>query len=375
MRKLASIQKITALRPIENADKIEVATVLGWQVVVQKGQFKEGDFCVYIEIDSILPDKPDFEFMRERKFRVKTIKLRGQVSQGICFPISILLKATDKDLILREGDDMTELLGVRKYDPQIEWEKKETERLADIDRGRMSKFLKRYSWYRRLLFRFKKPSRVPFPSFIKKTDEDRIQLFPDYYEKWGELPFTVTEKLDGQSATYFVVRNPKAGILQPKWLFGVCSRNFQLLKQDNSSYWTIARKLNLQEKMTKYCDRWNLGLIIQGEIIGRKIQGNKYEIDEPEFFMFNAMTYRSGKTEVMDQTGQSFLCIVLDLNSVPVIDSTGRKLFPDMNAMVEYAKGYSRIAKIPREGVVMRNYTRNISFKIINPDFLLKFDV
>ena len=119
MRKLASIQKITALRPIENADKIEVATVLGWQVVVQKGQFKEGDFCVYIEIDSILPDKPDFEFMRERKFRVKTIKLRGQVSQGICFPISILLKATDKDLILREGDDMTELLGVRKYDPQI----------------------------------------------------------------------------------------------------------------------------------------------------------------------------------------------------------------------------------------------------------------
>lgn len=90
MRKLASIQRIISLSAIEGADKIEKAVVLGWNVVVKKGDFKVGDLCVYCEIDSILPDKPEFEFLRDRKFRIKTIKLKNQCSQGICFPLSIL---------------------------------------------------------------------------------------------------------------------------------------------------------------------------------------------------------------------------------------------------------------------------------------------
>lgn len=187
-RKLASIQRIAKLEEIPDADKIEKATVLGWEVVVaKKDNFEVGDFCVYCEIDSILPDKPEFEFLRERKFRIRTIKLKGQISQGICFPLSILPGWNH-----REGDDVTELIGVRKYDPQAEFERKEMERLAGIDKNRMDKFLKRYSWYRKLIF---KPKRTPIPTFIKKTDEDRIQLFPNACEDWKGLLFDVTEKL------------------------------------------------------------------------------------------------------------------------------------------------------------------------------------
>jgi RNA ligase (TIGR02306 family) len=148
-RKLASVQRIVSLTPIEGADKIVKASVLGWELVVAvKDNFKVGDLCVFCEVDSIMPDKPEFEFLRERKFRIKTIKLKGQVSQGICFPISIVHKAFHT-----EGRDVTEILGVTKYDPQAEFERKETLRLASIDKNRMTKFLKRYSWYRNLFFK------------------------------------------------------------------------------------------------------------------------------------------------------------------------------------------------------------------------------
>lgn len=364
-RKLASIQRISATAPIEGADKIEVATILGWQVVIaKKDNFKVGDKVVYVEIDSILPDKPEFEFMRERKFRVKTIKLKGQVSQGICFPLSILGKGN-----FNENDDVTELLGIRKYDPQADFERKETERLASIDRNRMDKFLKRYSWYRKLVFR---PTRKPFPSFIKKTDEPRIQLFPNYYMKWEDLAFDVTEKIDGQSGTYFVIPNPKKGLFQPKWLFGVCSRNFQLVKPDNSSYWTIAKQYDLEKKMIEYCKRRKEGLIIQGEIIGSKIQGNKYNITGYDFYIFNITSYNKGNTINFTQLDQSFLAHRFDLKTVPWM--TNRfLLIPSMNGMTDYAKGKSEIGDTIREGVVIRNYLKNISFKVINPDFLLKY--
>lgn len=120
-RKLASIQRIVSLSPIEGADKIEKCVVLGFELVVaKKDNFKAGDLCVYCEVDSILPDKPEFEFLRERKFRIKTIKLKQQVSQGICFPLSILPQAAFHDIKWKEGADVTEILEITKYDPQGE---------------------------------------------------------------------------------------------------------------------------------------------------------------------------------------------------------------------------------------------------------------
>ena len=114
MRKLVSIQEIKDIKPIENADKIEVVKVLGWNVVVKKDEFKIGDKIVYAEIDSLFPEKEEFEFLRDRHFRIRTIRLRGQVSQGICFPMDILPEGN-----YEIGDDVTKILGVTKYEPPI----------------------------------------------------------------------------------------------------------------------------------------------------------------------------------------------------------------------------------------------------------------
>lgn len=366
-RKLASIQRIVSLEPIPGADAIEKATVLGWELVVaKKDGFKVGDLCVYCEVDSIMPDRPEFEFLRDRKFRIKTIKLKGQVSQGICFPLSILPYSPMK---YSEGRDVTDILGVCKYEPQAEFERKESDRLASIDKNRMTKFLKRYSWFRRLFF---KPTRIPFPAFIRKTDEDRIQLFPHACENWKGVAFDVTEKLDGQSATYFCIPNPKRWLFGKKWLFGVCSRNFQLLKPDNSSYWTVARLYRLKEQMISWCEPNGPGFIIQGEILGGGIQGNKYNIPGYRFFVFNLFSYRNGKTYSYDQEEQTIICSALNLETVPHI---GKEYFlpPTIHEAVEAAKGMSTIHNIHREGIVVRSYVNNISFKIINPDFLLKY--
>jgi hypothetical protein len=363
-RKLASIQRILSLTPIKDADMIEKATILGWELVVaKKDGFKVDDLCVYCEIDSILPDKPEFEFLRERKFRIKTIKLKGQVSQGICFPLSVLPKSNYK-----EGQDVTNLMEVKKYDPQAEAERKEYDRLAAIDKNRMVKFLKRYSWFRRLIF---KPTKIPFPAFIKKTDEDRLQLFPSACEEWKGIKFVATEKLDGQSGTYFMIPNPKKGIFRNKWIFGVCSRNFQLLKSDNSSYWSIAKELNLEKILQSHCEKTGCGVIVQGEIIGEKIQGNKYSKKGYELFVFNVFHHTKTGNISLNQTSQTQFCEQYKLNTVPVL-AFDYFLPSSISEAVETAKGKS-IFGIPKEGIVIRNYEKNISFKIINPDFLLKY--
>ncbi|MDP3434361.1 MAG: RNA ligase (ATP), partial [Bacteroidota bacterium] len=169
MRKLASVQKIKALEPIENADAIEKATVLGWQLVVKKGEFRVGDLAVYCEVDCLMPDKPVFEFLKPRGMRVRTIRLRGQVSQGICFPLSIL----PADFEIVEDADCTEVLGIEKYEPPM------PACLAGIAKGK-------------------------FPSFIPKTDETRVQVLQHVLDKYKGTKCYVTEKVDGSSGTYFI---------------------------------------------------------------------------------------------------------------------------------------------------------------------------
>ena len=369
-RKLVSIQRIVSIESIPNADAILKATVLGWEVVIaKKDNLKVGDLVCYCEVDSILPPKPEFEFLRERKFRIKTIKLKGQVSQGICFPLSIL---PPKYIIAcKEGNDVTDILGVIKYDPQAEFERAEALKREGIHKNRMDKFLKRYAWYRNVIF---KPTKTAFPSFIRKTDEDRIQLFPNACEQWKDIPFTVTEKIDGQSVTYFCVPNPRKGLFRKKWLFGVCSRNFQLLKEDNGSYWTVVKQEGIKEKLISYAEEFKCGIIVQGEIIGSKIQGNKYGVKEYELFVFNVVDYLDGNKNILGQLEQQLFCQDYDLTTVPIV-ANSFYLPSAIQEIVQYAKGNSLLKKdILREGVVMRNYERNISFKAINPDFLLKYD-
>lgn len=361
-RKLASIQKIVAIKPIEKADAIEVAQVLGWECVVKKSEgFKVGDLVCYIEIDSIVPDKPEFEFLRDRKFRVRTIKLRGQVSQGLVLPLSILPKGNYK-----EDEDVTEILGIKKYDPQAEAEQKLIDKKMKNTNNKIHKFFSKYPWYRKLFF---KPKKSGFPSFIKKTDEDRIQLFPHICENEKDTIFSVTEKIDGQSGTYFLVKKPKKFLFfGGGYEFGVCSRNLHLPKEDNSSYWTIARQYNIKKVLESLIGDEQF-IVLQGEIIGTGIQGNKYKIDGYDFYAFN-LIYPNDK---VDSVSASITLGNYGIKFVPILD-TEFKLKDTIAEMVNYAKGKSVLVDGLREGVVIRNYEKNISFKVINPEFLLKND-
>lgn len=361
MRKLASVQKITEIRPIEKADAIVVAQVLGWECVVKKNEFKVGDMIVYVEVDSVVPDKPEFEFLRDRKFRVRTIKLRGQVSQGLVLPMSILPQTR----IYVEDEDVTNLLEIKKYDPQGDAERKLVEQKLETSNNRIHKFFSKYPWYRKLFF---KPKKSGFPSFIKKTDEDRIQLFPHICENEKDTKFIVTEKLDGQSGTYFLIKNPKKWYQFGKntYTFGVCSRNLHLPKEDNSSYWTIARQFEIKKVLENLIGDKQF-IVLQGEIIGDKIQGNKYKISGYDFYAFNLIypdySVQPGiSVEILKDYGVKF---------VPIL-TANFKLKDTIKECVEYAKGKSTLLPVLREGVVVRNYDKGISFKIINPDFLLK---
>jgi len=227
---------------------------------------------VYCEIDSILPDRPEFEFLRDRKFRVRTIRLKKQISQGICFPLSVLPMGNYK-----EGDDVTEILSVKKHDPQAEAEQKEIDRLNAIHKNRIRKYFMRFSWFRRLVFR---PQRLPRPAFVRKTDEDRIQLFPKICEEQKGTKFQVTEKLDGTSASYFVVKKGR------RYKYGICSRNFEVIKK-NYPYWDISEKYNLKYWLIELAKKKNADVVVQGEIVGPKVQENKYHLSELRFFAFN----------------------------------------------------------------------------------------
>ena len=164
-RKLASVQKIIDISPIEGADRIEVATVLGWKcVIAKKDNFNVGDLVVYFEIDSILPDLPMFEFMKDRKYKVKTIKLRKQISQGLVMPLSIL---PDKNW--KEGDDVTSVLRVTKHDPQAEQEEREN----NIKKSQLERWLRKQKWYKKL---FPKREAV-FPIGLKKQTKIEFNYF------------------------------------------------------------------------------------------------------------------------------------------------------------------------------------------------------
>jgi len=367
-RHLATIRMIKELRPIPNADRIEVAVIDGWECVVNKSDgFKVGDLVIYIEIDSVLPPKPEFSFMEKYKYRVKTIKLRGQVSQGLVLPISVLDKHPDIPDII-EGGDVTEWLGIKKYDPEAVKEKAWWGKLAVQNKVEFPWWLKpfkRISFIRNWWIN-KHKTIDDFPSFIKKTDEERIQNLPILFEdiKKKGVVLTVTEKMDGTSATFFL----KDG------KFGVCSRNKWLLKEDDSPYWAVAKKYCIEEVLRNLAGFGsNKGLyVLQGEIIGYGIQKNKYHLSGFMFMPFNLIiNHKRLPYEQMKNALEP-----TSLNCVPFLENKVIPVEWEIQDFVNYAKGTSlyRDGKEQREGIVCRNEIQHISFKVINPDFLLKED-
>lgn len=357
MRKLASVRKISEIKPIPNADAIETALVDGWECVVKKSEnFKAGDLVVYVEVDSVMPERPEFEFLRDRKFRVRTIKLRKQISQGLVLPLSIL-----PDKKWKEGDDVTDILGVTKYDPELEEENKLIKEQKNKFKNPIIKYMFRYAWFRRVFLG--KKQEKGFPGWVVKTDETRIQNLVKMFETERDAGtlFTGTEKVDGTSSTYTLRR-----IGKNKFEFVVCSRNFRL-EEDNSNYWKVARKYNIKSALKEIIGD-NQYVTLQGEILGPGIQSNKYHFLEPEFRAFNLIyPNRNVPTEEFTETLKKY-----GIKSVPIVVQS-YKLPETIHDIVEYSKGTSVLCnKSKREGIVFRNYEKGISFKAINPEFLLE---
>ena len=361
MRKLATIRTIANIEPIPNADRIEVAQIDGWEVIISKSDnFSQGDKVVYIEIDSKMPKTPEYDFLKSRKYVVKTIKLRGQVSQGLVLPLAVLPPGDYK-----VGDDVTEILGVTKYDPEAEQENAivaENKKQSPI-----IKYFMRFKWFRKLVI--KRVAKNKFPDWIKKTDEERIQNKTGLFEqlKANKTQLSVTEKVDGTSATYFLKK-----VKKNKYEFGVCSRNQRLTKEDTSYYWNVARKYKIKEVLRKLIGNLDW-IVLQGEITGEKIQGNKYPMDGGErFWAFNLIS-PEGKltTEEMQR-----VLLHHGIYTVPIFDN--EFVIPEeweISDIVHYVQGKSQIYPREREGCVFRNIEQNISFKCINPEFLIKNDL
>jgi hypothetical protein len=367
MRELAYIQKISSLSPIPGADAIEKAEVLGWELVVKKGEFHVGDLCVYCEIDSILPELPCFEFLRARKFRIKTVKLRGQVSQGIAFPLSIL-RAVDPsfDGSLTIGRDVTETLKITKYDPEA---------ALEVKHNQVKKpwYARKFNYLKWKLFGIKPVRKGNFPEDIPKTDETRVQKMATALEEREGHSVYITEKCEGTSST-FVYReggNWLARLLNSNGSFQICSRNTTVFNSQTGKeaphfLRDVAKKYDIHKKM-KALGR---SYAIQGEVIGPKIQGNIYQLPELELKVFSIFNL-----ETQEYLSYYEMCNVADqlgLTTVPVLQ-INISLVNDVKYWVEYSKGTSRInPKILREGVVIRSMSDNFSFKSINPEYLLK---
>lgn len=350
-RKLASIQKIKNISPIEGKDRIVLAEIEGFKVIIGKNDFKVGDLCVYIECDSVLPaDNPVFEQARKRANRVRIMKMGPIYSEGIAFPLSILPEGDWK-----EGDDVTSVIGVTKYD---EYAGEEPVKVSNLSK-------KKYNWIQRIwykIFGFPQRKKGGFTTLVSKTDETRIQNIPEVLQ--NKEPVCVSQKVDGTSCTMTLERT----LFGTK--FNVYSRNLHIGK-DESKYWQVAKMYDMSERMELLMNDLGVSWVaIQGEIAGPGIQKNPEGLKEIDFFIFNIITPngRIGNKEMVE------ICYKYGFSSVPMISFD--YILPDtVDEMLKYATGPSLInPEVLREGVVVRSQDGSKSFKAVSPEYLIKHD-
>jgi len=382
-RKLASIRKVAEIKPIDGADNIELAIVDGWQCIVKKGDFQPDDFCVYFEIDSFLPLRDEFEFLRKYSykemagrggFRLKTLRLRGQISQGL------LMRVGDFKEIKRiavEGLDVTDDLKVIKYEPPQKPVKGST--ITNLPQAN-------------------------FPEFVRKTDLERVQNIWRRIQGCEET-FEVSIKLDGTSCTFYW-KDGKFGVCSRNWEIrddnslwsktrSILSLAFNILKASvtlkfsripairsrfkingpNNVYWEMANKYGIRDILKAYGEN----VAIQGEIVGENIQCNPEKIKGHEFYLFDVFDIDKQRyyspVERDRFHAASFYCRDNpSIHHMPILDGIDDKKITDfktINDILEYAEGPSVKGEM-REGLAFKSYTSNLRFKVVSNQYLLK---
>lgn len=347
MRKLASVQYIHQIEPIEGADRIELAHVLGWQCVVPKGTFQVGDLGIYYEIDSFLPMKPEYEFLKSSSYRkneimgegyrIKTMRMRVQLSQGLLLPLSTF---PDLPLELREkGSDVTNFLGVRKWEVE--------ERATDF--GTIIGTL---------------------PPGVPKTDETRVQSMPELIAELDRQPYYITTKMDGSSHSVTINRNGE---------FHVTGHNYEYADDNKSSFYEFLKKHGIIERLNQYISEYDYKtLTLQGEFCAPGIQGNPVKLTAPQWYVFTVII--DGKRCSLGKMGQ--ICYGLNVEMVP-LEEVGyhfAKKYPTVDDVLERADESTYPTGAKAEGIVVRpvdpcyspTLGTYLSMKAVSNSYLLK---
>lgn len=376
-RNLASVQKVLEVLPIQDADKIELIKVLGWQCVVRKGLYKPGDLGIYIEIDSIVPNIPAFEFMKDRKFRIRTIKLRGEISQGLFMSFNELGITNTKRL--KEGDDLTAFLNIKKYEPDEN---------NVVYQGKQNKSL----WWKMVytipflkIFRKKCGPGASFPShLVPKTDETRLQAFGEgFLETYKDLPISISQKMDGSSTTF----------IWNKGKFSVASRNVWYIEKKDNNFWKIVAMTNIDKACKEVFGKRNVCL--QGELCGPDIQGNKYKFDSLKYFLFGIFDSDKKVYFTPQELLNAFYSLLYTGATIEIcpqlINPIDNKTIKDIGLTIDdwlnYADSKSRYnPETWNEGIVVRSLDNKpyavkgmeggrFSFKVVSNKFLLQYNL
>lgn len=405
-RELAYVVTVDAVTPIEGYDRVELAHVGGWTIVVGKDEFYAGDPAIYFEIDSKLPEVEPFinmEFLAKKKYKIKTQKMCKSISQGLLmsaanfgwevgsaqFAGGLTYIKDDEGVPHFPEDDesrfLTKKLGVtyavvednaRKAN-SVDKYKKMAQRNGKLFSHQPFRWLMKRDWGRKLLFAFfgrKRDKKTGWPAWVVKTDEERIENLPFLFNDKSE--WIATEKIDGSSTTFTLKRGK--GLHKDE--FYVCSRNVVFDKPDKACYYDtniyleMAEKYDIFNKMTDLlhnhfqdCE-W---ITIQGETYGAGVQKRDYHNDGHCFMAFNFITSKEGRWNSARM--QDLLERHTGIPCVPILNE--KYVLPDtLDELRNYVDSQTSILDGDmREGIVFRSQDGSRSFKCVSPGYLIKY--
>lgn len=406
-RELAYVVKIDNILSIEGADKVEQAVVGGWHIMVRKEQFKIGDYAIYFEIDSKVPQREPFMFLANKHFKIKTQKyFKGTViSQGLLMSFDdfkddfggapLWLATTigiinNKKLVgrdpLEEPIFLTKELGVtyaveednKRKSNITKYDKMYQRHLELFKKHKILRKIFSYTWGKKILFIFlgKKRDTRNWPAWVVKTDEERVQNMPFLFPGDPDKKWVVTEKIDGTSTTFTMKGKGR------KKEYYVCSRNVNFdkpEKMDNCYYNTnvyleMAEKYSIENILSDILQKnSNLDFVtIQGETYGEGVQKRNYGLNNHQFMAFNLIYgYKDGTKKRFNPIEMTTILKEYNLPCVPILETI--TLPKTMDEMIAYADGASQIDGQLREGVVLRTLDGVESFKSVSNDFLIKY--